>query len=796
MATEPTDPVERAWRQARNSRYDGRGTQPLTALPPGIEPLPVIVHAPPLAPLPVAESEAVALGEVVNAQPYLSNDQTSIYTEFSIRVEEVLKNDSQAIINPGTTISAEHEGGALRLPSGRVLRFSLEGYGLPRAGGRYLFFLRHLDQGVGFSMLKLYELHEGSVYPLDQADRPNAQRRLPNSTADESTFLNAVREAVMSSQPESAEGNEERAAIQGACQRPTPGAQKEAWAKGALVNVRIDPLFVETEKKTIEAAFRSWEAANGTAGNGPEVKFAFDDTQPAAYHVFRAANLGVNLSVTGGNDDGFQRTSAYTLINSRVVHPTALPRLMIHEIGHTLGTNGHSELFVEAESGDNGARVKPRSNASGQQTALRYSGELLKLTFHSSTAGCYWLEVRYSNDNFGPLEEVEAWVDGAFLGRFTAQDTGDWGDGWNTFLWSGPLGVLNLQPGAHEITLTVSGGDGNGVEIDVVRLSPASSISPTSQQFEAVGGMGAVIVTTQGDCAVSVINPVTWIKLVSIGGVVGSNETRVTYHVAPNREPSPRTGMLTISGHLFTVTQAGSDLTPTLSSLSPSSALAGDPAFTLTVLGSNFVSGSRVLWNGINQETTFVSSTELSAAIPAANIATAGSASIAVSNPAPGGLSNALSFTVVPAMLLLEAEMGGGNGRIIDRSNASNQKTVLLLTGESRMLTFQLSARACYALEVRYSNDNFGPLETVEAQVDGALLGRFFAQDTGDRGHGWNNFVWDGSLGALNLQPGAHEVTLTVSGGDGYGVEIDVVKLSAVSCPAPGNAAAVSLQRR
>ena len=37
--------------------------------------------------------------------------------------------------------------------------------------------------------------------------------------------------------------------------------------------------------------------------------------------------------------------------------------------------------------------------------------------------------------------------------------------------------------------------------------------------------------------------------------------------------------------------------TPSISSLSPSSVTAGDPGFTLTVNGSNFISGADVLWS-------------------------------------------------------------------------------------------------------------------------------------------------------------------------------------------------------
>jgi hypothetical protein len=80
---------------------------------------------------------------------------------------------------------------------------------------------------------------------------------------------------------------------------------------------------------------------------------------------------------------------------------------------------------------------------------------------------------------------------------------------------------------------------------------------------------------------------------------------------------------------------------PTVASITPSSAAAGGPAFTLTVKGTGFVSQSKVRWNGTDRTTTFVSATQLSAAIPAADIATAGSAQVTVFSPAPGGGTSA-----------------------------------------------------------------------------------------------------------------------------------------------------------
>jgi hypothetical protein len=88
---------------------------------------------------------------------------------------------------------------------------------------------------------------------------------------------------------------------------------------------------------------------------------------------------------------------------------------------------------------------------------------------------------------------------------------------------------------------------------------------------------------------------------------------------------------------------------PAVSSLSPASATAGSAALTLTVNGSGFVMSSGVRWNGAARTTTFVSATQLRAAITAADLATARSVSVTVVTPAPGGgTSGAATFTTTP----------------------------------------------------------------------------------------------------------------------------------------------------
>ena len=98
---------------------------------------------------------------------------------------------------------------------------------------------------------------------------------------------------------------------------------------------------------------------------------------------------------------------------------------------------------------------------------------------------------------------------------------------------------------------------------------------------------------------------------------------------------------------------------PAITTLSPSSVPAGSPAFTLTVNGTGFATTSVVRWNGAPRSTTFVSATQLRAAIAAADVASVAQSSVTVSTPAPGGgVSNALLFSATPpAVLSVSATM-------------------------------------------------------------------------------------------------------------------------------------------
>lgn len=144
---------------------------------------------------------------------------------------------------------------------------------------------------------------------------------------------------------------------------------------------------------------------------------------------------------------------------------------------------------------------------------------------------------------------------------------------------------------------------------------------------------------------------------------------------------------------------------PTLANLNPTSATAGGAAFTLAVTGTNFVSGALVRWNGADRQTTFVSATQLTAAIPASDLVTAGTASITVFNPAPGGgLSNTSSFTInnlAPSIASLTPNVVSAGGPAFTLTvNGMNfsDASVVRWNGNNRPTTFVSSTRLTAAI--------------------------------------------------------------------------------------------------
>lgn len=108
---------------------------------------------------------------------------------------------------------------------------------------------------------------------------------------------------------------------------------------------------------------------------------------------------------------------------------------------------------------------------------------------------------------------------------------------------------------------------------------------------------------------------------------------------------APNYGQSAIATANYTV--VASYPVPAITSLTPAIATAGGAAFTLTITGSDFVSGSTAYWGSTALTTQYVGATQLTAQVTAAQIAAAGTGVITVQSPAPGGgTSNTFQFEI------------------------------------------------------------------------------------------------------------------------------------------------------
>lgn len=145
--------------------------------------------------LPGERSDTIIIGTVTDRQAYLSNDESSIYSEFTVQVDEVLKNISSQEMSVGSDVALERWGGGVRFSSGKVVRRAKSRERMPLADHQYVFYLRSQDDVQSFHIITGYELRGGRVYPLDGVQGPGT--RLPQFAAREgveaAAFLNEVR---------------------------------------------------------------------------------------------------------------------------------------------------------------------------------------------------------------------------------------------------------------------------------------------------------------------------------------------------------------------------------------------------------------------------------------------------------------------------------------------------------------------------------------------------------------------------------------------------------------------------
>jgi hypothetical protein len=166
---------------------------------------------------------------------------------------------------------------------------------------------------------------------------------------------------------------------------------------------------------------------------------------------------------------------------------------------------------------------------------------------------------------------------------------------------------------------------------------------------------------------------------------------------------------------------------PTITSISKTTAQVNDPGFTLTVNGSNFFSGVHVQWDGLDRATQFVNGTQLTAQMLSGDIAVGGNHTIRVSNPSPNaGISDGVNFFVqapkpaiasitpdpVYAASTINQEFTITGTNFLPTSKVSFDGvpfTFNLNATPTQIKFFSTTPRRLAPLEIKVTNDNFGP---------------------------------------------------------------------------------------
>ncbi len=205
---------------------------------------------------------------------------------------------------------------------------------------------------------------------------------------------------------------------------------------------------------------------------------------------------------------------------------------------------------------------------------------------------------------------------------------------------------------------------------------------------------------------------------------------------------------------------------PTITGLSPSSAMAGAASQALTINGTGFLSSSTVTYNGIAHAATFVSSAQLTVSLTASDQATAGTYPVVVKNPTPGGgASNAVSFAVddpTPAISSLSPSSlpaGSTPQTLVINGSGFVQASTATYNGTARAVSFTNSSM----IEIQLTASDLATAGSYPVIVTNPSPG-------GGTSNAVNLTVGSGTALLINVTglPSGTSANVTVTGPNGY----------------------------
>ncbi len=201
--------------------------------------------------------------------------------------------------------------------------------------------------------------------------------------------------------------------------------------------------------------------------------------------------------------------------------------------------------------------------------------------------------------------------------------------------------------GSVSVTASNAGVSSNALTLSITGPPVIASLAPET----ATAGGPAFTLTVNGSGFVSAA-VVTWNGTPLTSKFVSASQMTASVTASLIATAGVATIAVNAGGVSSVVSILSINAPPAISALNPATVAGTGLSFTLALTGSGFITGAAVQWNGAQLPTTFVSATQLTAAVPA-NLAVApGNANIAAVNP--GGVASAtvkLPITASPPLI-------------------------------------------------------------------------------------------------------------------------------------------------
>ncbi len=133
------------------------------------------------------KADAVLIGTVTSKTSQLIEDGTFTFTDYEVRVEEVLKNNSTSPISSANTITVTRSGGAVKLNGHTIRAIDYRNESLA-PGSRYLLFLQFIPETGAYQSLNnnlfedSFQLCDGQIIQVSGKPLPfKSQRPFPET---------------------------------------------------------------------------------------------------------------------------------------------------------------------------------------------------------------------------------------------------------------------------------------------------------------------------------------------------------------------------------------------------------------------------------------------------------------------------------------------------------------------------------------------------------------------------------------------------------------------------------------